>query len=609
MLVWGALRLRRPDEELGARRPRPSGAPRRRTPSAALARLPRRRVHADAAARLRPPALMHSMIYFGFLVLLGVTTVLEVDHQLPRERSSSCTARTYQAYAFVGDAAGLVFLVGIVWAIVRRYVQRPYRIRIKTKPEHAAHPRHVPRDRRHRLPRRDVPHRRDRPARATRSGASSATRCRQLVDGWSPSDAATRGTRCMWIAHVVAFFVFLAHPADHDAAPHVHVAAEHVPEGPGPPEGRDEADAQPHRDRAGDVRRLGGRGLHLEAAARHRRLHDVRPLHERVPGPRHRQAARPPRDRAQDRRGHGRHRGTPAVSARRSASTARSRSPPTRCSSGSPPRRSGRARRCKACDEICPVNIEILDKILDMRRYLSLMESQLPGRARQRLPGDGEPGQPVGHEPGRARRLGQRASTASRSSTRASRSAPSTSTGSAAPGRSTTRTRRSPRRWPSCCAGPASTSPSSGRREMCTGDPARRSRQRVPVPDAGHAEHRDAQRHGREEDHHPVPALLQHAEERVPAARRQLRGDPPQPAARAADRRRAARRERRRRSRSGSRTTTRATSAATTTCTWRRARWSARSRASRSSRCRATAPRACAAAPAGRGRWTADWPI
>ena len=29
-------------------------------------------------------------------------------------------------------------------------------------------------------------------------------------------------------------------------------------------------------------------------------------------------------------------------------------------------------------DEICPVNIEILDKILDMRRYLSLMESDFP---------------------------------------------------------------------------------------------------------------------------------------------------------------------------------------------------------------------------------------
>jgi Fe-S oxidoreductase len=33
---------------------------------------------------------------------------------------------------------------------------------------------------------------------------------------------------------------------------------------------------------------------------------------------------------------------------------------------------------CKACDEICPVNIEILDKILDVRRYYSLMESNFP---------------------------------------------------------------------------------------------------------------------------------------------------------------------------------------------------------------------------------------
>tara|TARA_B100000519_G_scaffold202146_1_gene219618 strand:+ start:25 stop:1371 length:1347 start_codon:yes stop_codon:yes gene_type:complete len=33
---------------------------------------------------------------------------------------------------------------------------------------------------------------------------------------------------------------------------------------------------------------------------------------------------------------------------------------------------------CRACDENCPVNIEILDKILDMRRYLTLMESDFP---------------------------------------------------------------------------------------------------------------------------------------------------------------------------------------------------------------------------------------
>ena len=35
------------------------------------------------------------------------------------------------------------------------------------------------------------------------------------------------------------------------------------------------------------------------------------------------------------------------------------------------------AAPCKF-DEICPVNIEILDKILDMRRHLALMASDFP---------------------------------------------------------------------------------------------------------------------------------------------------------------------------------------------------------------------------------------
>ncbi len=87
---------------------------------------------------LRDPAagIMHSMIYFGFLVLLAVTSVLEINHQLP-ESLKFLHGTVYMAYAFVGDAAGLIFTAGVVWAIVRRYVQRPYRIRIKSKPEHA----------------------------------------------------------------------------------------------------------------------------------------------------------------------------------------------------------------------------------------------------------------------------------------------------------------------------------------------------------------------------------------------------------------------------------------------------------------------------------------
>ena len=49
---------------------------------------------------------------------------------------------------------------------------------------------------------------------------------------------------------------------------------------------------------------------------------------------------------------------------------------------------------CKACDEICPVNIEITDKIFDMRRYLSLMESNFPaelGNAYRAMENQGNP--------------------------------------------------------------------------------------------------------------------------------------------------------------------------------------------------------------------------
>jgi Fe-S oxidoreductase/nitrate reductase gamma subunit len=68
--------------------------------------------------------------------LLGVTTVLEIDHQMP-ESLKFLHGDVYRGYALVGDVAGVVFTAGVVWAILRRYVQKPYRIRIKSKPEHA----------------------------------------------------------------------------------------------------------------------------------------------------------------------------------------------------------------------------------------------------------------------------------------------------------------------------------------------------------------------------------------------------------------------------------------------------------------------------------------
>ena len=90
---------------------------------------------------LREPGagIMHSMMYFSFVVLLGVTTTLEIDHQVP-EALKFLEGGVYQGFAFIGDLAGLFFTISIVWAILRRYgprAFRPYRIRIKSKPEHA----------------------------------------------------------------------------------------------------------------------------------------------------------------------------------------------------------------------------------------------------------------------------------------------------------------------------------------------------------------------------------------------------------------------------------------------------------------------------------------
>ena len=182
MIVWGALRVRRPGEELGARRARPAAHHDRRTSSGASSDF---RAGVYMQTLLRDPAagLMHSLIYFGFLVLLAVTTVLEIDHQLPEELKF-LHGRTYQALRVRRRRSpALVFLVGVVWAIVRRYVQRPVPHPHQDQARARRHPRHVLRHRRHRLPRRGVPHRRQSASRASRSGASSATRCRQLVDG------------------------------------------------------------------------------------------------------------------------------------------------------------------------------------------------------------------------------------------------------------------------------------------------------------------------------------------------------------------------------------------------------------------------------------------
>ena len=93
-------------------------------------------VYMQTLMRDRGAGLMHSMIYFGFIGLFAVTTVLEIDHQLPNGLKF-LHGDVYRGYAAFGETAGLLFIGGILWAMYRRYVQRVYRIRIKNRPEDA----------------------------------------------------------------------------------------------------------------------------------------------------------------------------------------------------------------------------------------------------------------------------------------------------------------------------------------------------------------------------------------------------------------------------------------------------------------------------------------
>ncbi len=84
--------------------------------------------------RDRQAGLMHSMVYYGFIVLFLGTVTLEIDHVLPL-RFKFLEGTVYQAYSAILDLASLVFLGGLAWAFARRYLQRPWRLRSKTKPE------------------------------------------------------------------------------------------------------------------------------------------------------------------------------------------------------------------------------------------------------------------------------------------------------------------------------------------------------------------------------------------------------------------------------------------------------------------------------------------
>ncbi|MEQ8437900.1 MAG: (Fe-S)-binding protein [Ilumatobacter fluminis] len=375
VLVWGSFEFakRIKNWERGA------PAQRRTTKKNAKKRAEDYRAGVYMQTLLRDSAagLMHSMIYFGFLVLLGVTTTLEIDHQLP-EDLKFLHGRTYQAYAFVGDLAGLVFTVGVTWAILRRYIQKPYRIRIKSKMDHVLGLGSL-----FVIGVSGFGAEMFRIALGTAQGEDMEFEqwsfigypLSQTVDGMSVGSLET-WHQAWWILHVVAFIVFLAilpltmlrHMFTSPL--NMYLRDKDRPKGAMKPM-PNLMETELESFGASVVEDFTWKQLlDTDACTMCGRCTSVCPAH----------ATGKPLDPREIVLKTGE---VMAASADANVTPPLNTDSEITISSNSlfdriTPEEVWSCTTCKACDEVCPVNIEILDKILDMRRYLSLMESNFP---------------------------------------------------------------------------------------------------------------------------------------------------------------------------------------------------------------------------------------
>ena len=84
--------------------------------------------------RDRGAGLMHALIYYGFVVLFLGTVTLEIDHLMPLS-FKFLEGVAYQGFSAILDLAAVAYIGGLVWALIRRYGVAPWRLRSKTKPE------------------------------------------------------------------------------------------------------------------------------------------------------------------------------------------------------------------------------------------------------------------------------------------------------------------------------------------------------------------------------------------------------------------------------------------------------------------------------------------
>ena len=347
---------------------------------------------------LRDPAagVMHSLMYFPFLILLAVTTILEINHQFP-ESIKFLHGDVYRAYTAVGDIAGALFLIGVVWALARRYGPkrfRPYRIRIKSKPEHAvvlliflsigvtgfgAEAFRIALV--------------ESSARSAETWSIIGYPLAKIVDS---SDSLTKNVhgwhQFWWIAHVISFIAFLAllpitmlrHMFTSPL--NMYLKDRERPKGAMKPL-PNLMETELETFGASVIEDFTWKQLlDTDSCTMCGRCTSVCPAH----------ATGKPLDPREIILKTGEvmaATGDPVVSPPIGVD------PEISISANSmfervTPEELWACTSCKACDEICPVNIEILDKILDMRRYLSLMESNFPtelGNAYRSMENSGNP--------------------------------------------------------------------------------------------------------------------------------------------------------------------------------------------------------------------------
>ncbi|CAN5828115.1 heterodisulfide reductase-related iron-sulfur binding cluster [soil metagenome] len=335
--------------------------------------------------RDRRAGLMHSMVYYGFIVLFLGTVTLEIDHLLPANLKF-LHGPVYLGYSAVLDLAGVVYLGGLGWALFRRYGEKPWRIRSKTKPE-------------------------DGWILATLAliGVTGFTTeaARIALDGRPdfevasfvgyplsylvPDASAAMLHQLSWGAHVAVFLLFLVilpttklrHMVTSPANLFLEPRSRH----------KGAMREMPNLMEVEDIDTIGASVVEdltwkqifdTDACTICGRCTSVCPAN--ITG-----KPLDPREMV--------------LKTGEVASVTAGVSPPVSVVEGISidgpdlfqrvsPEEAWSCTTCRACDEICPVGIEILDRILDMRRYLTLMESSFPaelGKAFVAMENQGNP--------------------------------------------------------------------------------------------------------------------------------------------------------------------------------------------------------------------------